>query len=379
MRKLKALHFYKTAFPESVGGVEKVIDQLARSSSSYGFESTILALSDNPSLAPSNINGYNLYWEKCHLNIASTSFSMSVFSTFSKLAKEADIIHYHFPWPFMDMVHFTTQLRKPTIVTYHSDIIKQKILLKFYKPLMHRFLSSVDHIVATSPNYFASSDILHKYSDKISIIPIGLDRITYPNPTQERIKYWQEKFPEKFFLFIGVFRYYKGLHILLEASRGENFPIIIIGSGQMESELKEAAKRLNLTNLHFLGQLSDEDKVALLQLSYAVVFPSHLRSEAFGISLLEGAMFGKPMISCEIGTGTTYINADGKTGIVIPPGNPAALREAMKHLLEHPEKAAEMGKQAEARYLQFFTGEAHTEAYAKLYQKLINASKDKSS
>ena len=61
--------------------------------------------------------------------------------------------------------------------------------------------------------------------------------------------------------------------------------------------------------------------MALLALSYAILFPSHLRSEAFGISLLEGAMFGKPLISSEIGTGTTYINIDGKTGVVVPPSD----------------------------------------------------------
>ena len=67
-----------------------------------------------------------------------------------------------------------------------------------------------------------------------------------------------------------------------------------------------------------LGALDDADKVALLTLCYAVAFPSHLRSEAFGISLLEGAMYGKPMISSEIGTGTSYINIDGETGLVVP-------------------------------------------------------------
>ena len=78
-------------------------------------------------------------------------------------------------------------------------------------------------------------------------------------------------------------------------------------------------------------------------------FPSHLRSEAFGISLLEGAMFGKPMISSEIGTGTSYINIAGETGLVVPPNAPQALHEAMRQLWEHPEQAAQMGARAEER------------------------------
>ncbi|RFQ09943.1 glycosyltransferase, partial [Pseudomonas sp. ATCC 13867] len=109
------------------------------------------------------------------------------------------------------------------------------------------------------------------------------------------------------------------------------------------------------SHVRFVGRVSEEDKVALLQLSRAIVFPSHLRSEAFGISLLEGAMYGKPMISSEIGTGTSFINAHGLTGLVVPPSDPQAFRQAMRWCWENPEAAAEMGRQAEVRYRELFT------------------------
>jgi glycosyltransferase involved in cell wall biosynthesis len=111
--------------------------------------------------------------------------------------------------------------------------------------------------------------------------------------------------------------------------------------------------------------------VALLTLCYAVAFPSHLRSEAFGISLLEGAMYGKPMISSEIGTGTTYINIDGDTGIVVPPSDSQAFGEAMKRLWDNPELAAEMGRRAEARYWELFTAEQMATSYTALYHELV--------
>jgi rhamnosyl/mannosyltransferase len=185
------------------------------------------------------------------------------------------------------------------------------------------------------------------------------------------LQYWQKKLGQKFFLFVGVLRYYKGLHILIEAAQGIDYPIVIVGSGLIEHELKAQAVKLGLRNIHFLGQLSDEDKVALLTLSYGVLFPSHLRSEAFGISLLEGAMYGKPMISSEIGTGTTFINIADETGLVVPPSDPIALRQAMQYLWEHPEQAAEMGRQAEARYWKYFTAGDMVNAYSKLYQELL--------
>ena len=120
-----------------------------------------------------------------------------------------------------------------------------------------------------------------------------------------------------------------------------------------------------------MGYQSDEDKVALLELCYAVVFPSYLRSEAFGISLLEGAMYGKPLISSEIGTGTCFININGETGRVVKPADSERLRQAMTYLWENPAKAAEMGQRAELRYWQLFTADQMVTNYLELYNDLI--------
>ena len=114
--------------------------------------------------------------------------------------------------------------------------------------------------------------------------------------------------------------------------------------------------------------------MALLDLSYGFVFPSHLRSEAFGISLLEAAMHAKPLISTEIGTGTSYININNETGFTVPPENPEALQNAMQFLWDNPEKAAEMGKSARNRYKQVFTADKMAEEYAKLYKSLCKHS-----
>jgi len=355
-----------------MGGIEQVINQIARGASKLGVQSDVLSLTPDRVARTIEIDGYLAHRARLYFQIASTGFSLSAFWRFTQLAKKADVIHYHFPWPFMDMVHFATIVNKPTVVTYHSDIIKQKYLLKLYRPLKHRFLASVDRIVATSPIYLATSIVLAKFSDKVKVIPIGLDKTTYPIPMPDRLQYWSEKLGSKFFLFVGVLRYYKGLHILLEAAKGINYPIVIVGAGPIEAELKAQAVQLGLRNIHFLGLLSDEDKTALLTLCYGVIFPSHLRSEAFGISLLEGAMYGKPMISSEIGTGTTFINIADETGLVVPPSDPLALRQAMQFLWEHPEQASEMGRNAEERYWKYFTADQMVESYVDLYRELSN-------
>lgn len=367
---MRVLHFYKTSFPDTMGGIEQVINQIARGANKLGVHTEVLSLTPDRVARTIEIDGYQAHRAKLNLQIASTGFSASVFWRFSQLAKNVDVIHYHFPWPFMDVVHFVSCVKKPTVVTYHSDIIKQKHLLKLYRPLRNKFLADVDIIVATSPNYLHSSSVLAKFSTKVSVIPIGLDKSTYPSATPQRLKFWRDKVGTKFFLFVGVLRYYKGLHILIEAAQMTDYPIVIVGAGPIEFELKAQAAQLGCRNIHFLGQLSDEDKVALLTLCYCVLFPSHLRSEAFGISLLEGAMYGKPMISSEIGTGTTFINIADETGLVVPPSDPPALRQAMQYLWEHPEQAAEMGKRAEARYWKNFTAEQMVDSYVDLYKKI---------
>jgi len=368
---IKVLHFFKTYYPDTMGGVEQFIFQLARGGNRNGVESMVLSLSEHADDHVMQMDGHQACRARTSFQLASTPFSVSCFSKFTALAAEADIIHYHFPWPFMDVVHFATGVKKPAVVSYHSDIIRQKNLLRVYRPLQHRFLSSVDRIVATSPNYFATSDVLPEFKHKVSVIPIGLDKSSYPLTTAERLDYWKTQFKGRFYLFVGVLRYYKGLHILIEAAKGNDYPVVIVGAGPIEAELKAQADESGLKNVHFLGLLPDEDKVALLTLCYGVLFPSHLRSEAFGISLLEGAMFGKPMISSEIGTGTSYINIADETGLVVPPSDPAALGQAMQYLWEHPQQAAAMGAKAEERYWHYFTADKMVDSYSRLYQELV--------
>jgi len=368
---MRVLHFYKTSLPDTIGGVEQVINQIARGACEFGVKTDVLSLTSDRVTDAIEINGYLAHRARLDLEFASTGLSVSAFLRFYQLAQKADVIHYHFPWPFMDLVHFATRVNKPTVLTYHSDIIRQQYLLKLYRPLKRKFLASVDRIVATSPNYFATSDVLGKYSDKVSVIPIGLDKNTYPEPLPEKLEYWRRMIGPKFFLFVGVLRYYKGLHILLEAVQGTDYPVVIVGAGPIEHELKAQSALLGLQNIYFLGHLPDDDKVALLQLCYAVVFPSHLRSEAFGISLLEGAMYGKAMISSEIGTGTTFINIGGETGLVVPPSDPVALRQAMRYLWEHPDETEMMGQRAERRYWEHFTAERMVAEYVELYNNLI--------
>jgi glycosyltransferase involved in cell wall biosynthesis len=371
---MRVLHFYKTYYPDSWGGVEQAIRQICVGTGRMGITNEVLTLTRHKGPARMEIDGHVVHRVPQDLEIASNAMSAASIRRLAQLARTADIVHYHFPWPFGDLAHFLARVKKPSVLTYHSDIVRQKALLKVYSPLMHRFLDRVDAIVATSPNYFASSDVLRRYGSKVRSIPFGLDRGTYPQPEAARLERWRARVGERFFLFVGVLRYYKGLHILLDAMARLDYPVVIVGAGPIENELKEHARRLNLTHVQFVGAVDEQDKAALLTLCYAMAFPSHLRSEAFGISLLEGAMYGKPMISSEIGTGTSYINIDGDTGLVVPPGDPQAFGDAMRTLWNDPERAAAMGARAEQRYQSLFTAEKMAVDYERLYCEVAKGS-----
>ena len=367
---VRVLQVYRTYFPDTQGGIEEVMRQICINTRPRGIDNRILALSTNVSRRAVRRAEACVYRAYRNLEVASCGLSLEAFSIYRRLADWADVVHYHYPWPFGDILHLTTRRPKPSVLTYHSDIVRQRVLRQLYRPVMNRFLGSVDRIVGTSPNYFATSDVLSRFEDKVEIVPIGLTEETYPHVSDRALADARGKYGEDFFLFVGVLRYYKSLHILLDALPGAPYRVVIAGSGPTEKALRAQATRLGLDNVHFAGYVSDEEKVALLKLSRGVVFPSYLRSEAFGVALLEGAMYGRPLISTEVGSGTSHVNVDGETGLVVAPGSPSAMRRAMDQLHHRPDMARLMGRNARRRYERLFTGELMGLRYAEIYRGL---------
>lgn len=364
------LQCYKTARPLTMGGVEQVMHHIASGLVERGHQSTILAFSNQKEVQEIDYNGYRVIVAPATKEIASMPLSWKGFGIFKELCLEADIVHYHYPFPLMDLMHLIYPHNKPCVMTYHSDIVKQKHLLKIYKPLQQYLLKRMNRIVATSPNYIKSSEVLKKFSSKVSCIPLGMEDKKNQMISQEKLYDWKEKLPKRFLLFIGVFRYYKGLQYLFESLEGLDYPLVLIGDGPEKENLLALEKKLKLKNIIFLGSLDDEDKYAVLSLSHGVILPSQLRSEAFGLSLLEGAMFEKPLISCEIQTGTSFINQDELTGWVVNPKVHHSLRKALIAWEQETEKSQEFGKNARNRFLDLFQASKMVDAYMKLYDSL---------
>jgi glycosyltransferase involved in cell wall biosynthesis len=372
---MRILHVYKSYYPDTVGGIEQVIAQLGSGLVALGDECRIYTLS--PDAAPPVLRRPEgeVHRSRTTAEISSNPMSLAALSEFRAQLQWADVVHYQFPWPFADLLHVLRAGGKPSVVSYQSDIVRQKWLLKAYTPLMNRFLRTVGAVVATSPQYRDSSEVLTALGDRVRVIPNGIDEGSYPSAPPEAIARWRVDVGEGFLLFVGVLRYYKGLETLLRAAQGFSGRIVIAGTGPEASALQEQVAREGLGNIRFLGSVSDEDKMCLLRLAQGFVFPSHLRSEAFGMSLVEAAMCGKPMITCEIGTGTSFINLDGVTGWTVPPENAPALRGAMEALQDEPYRALEMGAAARRRFEELFTARRMAQAYHELYRELAAAAR----
>ena len=372
MKKIRILHFYKKSILDSYGGVEKFIDTLCQGTYEFNVENILFSLSKKNLNQEIDLKKYSVINAKEDIYIFSTGFSFEAFSKFKKLSESVDIIHYHFPNPFADILHYFCGVKKPFVITYHSDIIKQKLILFIYKFLMHKFLKASKNIVVTSYNYLNSSPSLGQYLNKVEVVPIGIDSQDYPKIDQNIFRNFQNQFKEPFFLFIGALRYYKGLEFALRALVGTDFKFVIAGDGELKFKLLKLANNLKLQNVTFLGEITDKEKVCLLNLCTCFLFPSNRRSEAFGISLLEAAAFGKPMISCEIGTGTSFINIHNKTGLVVKPNSPSEIHNAMKFIISNPEISNKMSLNARKRYLEIFTAEKQAKEYNRIYRNILN-------
>ena len=205
---MRVLHVTQTYYPDTRGGIEEVIRQIAINTKKLGVETRVFALSKNPIPSIIEADGVKVYRFPLTIKIASCGMSITVIKKFKDLADWAQIINYHFPWPFMDLLSLIANSSSKMVVTYHSDVVRQKKLLILYKPLMSHFLNRADVIVATSDNYVNSSDILQKYKEKINTISIGISKESYPKPTKKELVKIKGLVGKDFFLFVGTTRKY---------------------------------------------------------------------------------------------------------------------------------------------------------------------------
>ncbi len=372
---MKTLQIYRTYFPDPPGGLQEAIRQICISTSRYDVQNTIYTLSPKNHPRIIEMPEAIVVRERSWIAPASCDIGgISAFSSYLSLLEQTDIVHYFHPWPFADILNLLKRNDKPALLTYISDVVRQRFMNTLYSPVMWRTLHKMDVIVANCPSYLETSPVLSHPSirNKVRVIPLGIDEGSYSqdvdNSVFKRIGIIE---CEPYFLFLGVLRYYKGIHTLINAAKDVNAKIVIAGSGPESVKLSQQVLELGLKNVVFAGQVTNKEKVALIKNCRALILPSHLRSEAYGMVLVEASMMKKPMISCEIGTGTSFVNLNEETGFVIEPEQPESLGRAMNMFLYDERLADKMGLAARQRYDCLFSGNALGNAYSSLYKELL--------
>ncbi len=369
---LKVLQVYKDYYPPVIGGIEKHLNELCHGLAEKGVQSEVLVSNVRPRTEIVYDNSIRITKVPEHGRLQSAPLTASFYHYLRERAREADILHFHFPNPTAEMSLMFSKIDKPYVVTYHSDIIRQAKLRKLYFPFMLRFLRKAKAIIATSPNYVQFSDVLSKVQDKCAVVPFGVDPARFAPRAEGAgdIASVRKAYGPSIVLFIGKFRYYKGLDVLIEAMKKVKGKLLLIGAGPLEQELKKQAAAADLhKKVFFMGELSDQEVVTYLQACDVFVLPSTYPSEAFGIVQLEAMACGKPVVSTELGTGTSFVNQHQKTGLVIQPNDPGALAEAIDHLLASPGIREQYGRAGRKRVEQYFTRDGMIENVIETYLK----------
>lgn len=367
---MKILHVYKDAYPESFGGVETFINSLCCELSKKKIYNTVVSTSNkNKSYIINKF--YNLIFFKRNFEIFSTPLSIKMFFYILREEKNFQILHFHYPYPLIDLLIFFINSKK-VVCTYHSDIVKQRFINIIFKYFTFYFLKKIHTIVSTSKNYLKTSLVISKFKSKTKIVPIGI------KDEKNKKKYSLDKLKKKdYILYIGANRYYKGIDVILDAAKiDKNINFFLCISGRNIDKLKKKISRFNLDNVSLFENINNNKKNFFLKNCRCLILPSIHRSEAFGIALLEALMFKKPIISTNIGTGTSFINKNNETGFVIRSKNSEALYKAIRKIYIK-NKYHEMSKNAYKRYKKFFTLDKMTKNYLKIYKDIIYDNKFK--
>ncbi len=368
------MHVYKDFYPPVKGGIENHINILAKGLKAEGVDVHVLVSNTSSRFKTEIKNGISVTKAPQLGRFYSAPLAPSFHHYLKRYGKTADIIHFHHPNPTAECSYLLSRLKKKLIVTYHSDIIRQDKLGKLYSPFRKRFLSSCHRIIATSPNYIQTSKILNGFKDKCIVIPLGVNIQRFnTNGNQQKVKRIKDSYRKQpIILFVGRFRYYKGLHILISAMKNIPAKLLLIGAGPEQARLSALVRENNLEEkVLFLGELSDNELNDYYKACDVFVLPSHLRSEAFGLVQLEAMCCGKPVVSTELGTGTSYVNINNKTGIIVPPNDAFALSNAINSLLVDPRKRDDFGACGIKRVRRFFTDEQMIRQTLNVYRDLV--------
>jgi glycosyltransferase involved in cell wall biosynthesis len=287
-------------------------------------------------------------------------------------AGRSDLFHLMFPYPWGETAWLSAGAPGPAVLTYHSDIVRQRLLGTAYRPLLRRVLERVDRIIVGSPPMVENSEALAPFADKCRVVPFGIETGRFaPTPgTIARAAALRAGHERPVVLFVGRLIYYKGVDVLVRAMAGVEADLVMIGRGPLEAELRSLAQAEGVADrVTFLPPVDDAELAAWYRAADVFALPSVARSEAYGLVQLEAHASGTPVVCTDLPTGVPWVNVHGETGLVVPVGDAAALGAALALLLGDDALRARMGAHARARALADFSVERMVERTLAVYDE----------
>ncbi|MBI5836348.1 MAG: glycosyltransferase [Candidatus Eisenbacteria bacterium] len=259
-----------------------------------------------------------------------------------------DVLHFHYPSLSGVASCLITRPARPVVVSYHCDVQRRGWHRVFDAPVQ-AFLRRADRILVSTPQTLDASHALRPHRDRCEVLPYGLDleRLRETDRTREVTRALRESCAGPITLFVGRFHHYKGLDVLLEALPNVPGTLVLVGRGEEYAAVRSRVREGGLSaRVRFAEEVPDEDLGGYYRAADLFVLPSTSRAESFGLAMAEAMACGLPAVSTRLGTGTSFVNQDGVTGLEVEAGDAGALAEAMRKLLEDPEEARRMGEAA---------------------------------
>lgn len=286
---------------------------------------------------------------------------------------QADLVHLHLPNPAAVIALMTSGYFGRVVVTWHSDVVRQKRLARAFEPVLRSFIRRCARVIVSSPNYVQGSKLLRENQHKCRIIPFGIDIARFEKHDASAVASIRERFGPRMVLAVGRLVYYKGIEFLLHAMVKVKGTLVVVGAGPLHAKLEEEARVLGIANrVAFLRGV--EDPVPYYQACDVFVLSSVARSEAFGIVQLEAMAAGKPVVNTLLSSGVPFVSLDGLTGFSVPPRDSGALAHALNRLFDEPNLAAQFGAAGKERVAKEFTLEKMAAQTLNLYRELLHGS-----
>jgi rhamnosyl/mannosyltransferase len=288
----------------------------------------------------------------------------------------ADIIHIHWPNPSAVLAYLASGHRGRLIITYHSDVVRQRTLAAAFTPILRAALQRAAAIIVSSPNYIDGSYVLPEFRDRCRVIPFGISAEFFADFDVNEARRIRSDFGPRIVLGVGRMVYYKGFEHLVRAMAQVDGQLLLIGQGPLQPFLIQLAQDLGVSErITFLNEVNDIRPYYHAADVFAL--SSVMRSEAFGIVQLEAMACGKPIINTQLDSGVTFVSPHGVSGLTVPPADATALSEGINQLLDQPRLRAELGDGARQRVAQSFTVEGMVQSTFQLYQDVMNGTENR--